>query len=176
MMGAGLNQQGPIAMAKKQHGSTLIEVLIALLVLSFGMMGMAGVQSVSLRGNQAAYFRTQATSLSMDIVERMRANLTAVGAGDYNNVSGGETASCFTAAGCTSAQMAAQDINDWLAQVTALLPGGTAVVCLDSGGDDGTAAAVACDNTGAIYAIKIWWDDNRDGTANERYVTTFQPL
>lgn len=88
MMGAGLNQQGPIAMAKKQHGSTLIEVLIALLVLSFGMMGMAGVQSVSLRGNQAAYFRTQATSLSMDIVERMRANLTAVGAGDYNNVSG----------------------------------------------------------------------------------------
>jgi type IV pilus assembly protein PilV len=176
MMGAGLNQQGPIAMAKKQHGSTLIEVLIALLVLSFGMMGMAGVQSVSLRGNQAAYFRTQATSLSMDIVERMRANLTAVGAGDYNNVSGGETTSCFTAAGCTSAQMAAQDINDWLAQVTALLPGGTTVVCLDSGGDDGTAAAFACDNTGAIYAIKIWWDDNRDGTANERYVTTFQPL
>ena len=176
MMGAGLNQQGPITMAKKQHGSTLIEVLIALLVLSFGMMGMAGVQSVSLRGNQAAYFRTQATSLSMDIVERMRANITGVGAGNYNNASGGETASCFTVAGCTSAQMAAQDINDWLVQVAELLPGGTAVVCLDSGGDDGTAAAFACDNTGAIYAIKIWWDDNRDGTANERYVTTFQPL
>ena len=176
MMDASLNKHRPIAMAKKQRGSTLIEVLIALLVLSFGMMGMAGVQSVSLRGNQAAYFRTQATSLSMDIVERMRANLTGVGAGAYNNVAGSATASCYTTAGCTSTQMADQDINDWLAQVTALLPGGTAVVCLDSGGDDGTAAAFACDNTGAIYAIKIWWDDNRDGTANERYVTTFQPL
>lgn len=176
MMDASLNKHRPIAMARKQRGSTLIEVLIALLVLSFGMMGMAGVQSVSLRGNQAAYFRTQATSLSMDIVERMRANLTGVGAGAYNNVAGSATASCFTTAGCTSTQMADQDINDWLAQVTVLLPGGTAVVCLDSGGDDGTAAAFACDNTGAIYAIKIWWDDNRDGTANERYVTTFQPL
>lgn len=176
MMDASLNKHRPIAMARKQRGSTLIEVLIALLVLSFGMMGMAGVQSVSLRGNQAAYFRTQATSLSMDIVERMRANITGVGAGAYNNVAGSATASCYTTAGCTSTQMADQDINDWLAQVTALLPGGTAVVCLDSGGDDGTAAAFACDNTGAIYAIKIWWDDNRDGTANERYVTTFQPL
>ena len=176
MMSAGLHRQGLNAMAKKQQGSTLIEVLIALLVLSFGMMGMAGVQSVSLRGNQAAYFRTQATTLSMDIVERMRANLTGVGAGAYNNVTGAATASCFTTAGCTSTQMAAQDMSDWLAQVTALLPEGTAVVCLDSGGDDGTAAAFACDNTGAIYAIKIWWDDNRDGTANERYVTTFQPL
>lgn len=176
MMDASLNKHRPIAMARKQRGSTLIEVLIALLVLSFGMMGMAGVQSVSLRGNQAAYFRTQATSLSMDIIERMRANLTGVGAGAYNNVAGSATASCFTTAGCTNTQMADQDINDWLAQVTALLPGGTAVVCLDSGGDDGTAAAFACDNTGATYAIKIWWDDNRDGTANERYVTTFQPL
>jgi type IV pilus assembly protein PilV len=176
MINAGTNKQALIAMGKKLHGSSLIEVLIALLVLSFGMMGMAGVQSVSLRGNQAAYFRTQATSLSMDIAERMRANLTGVRAAAYNNVAGAATASCFTIVSCTSAQMAAQDINDWGAQVNALLPGGTAVVCLDSGGDDGTAAAFACDNIGAIYAIKIWWDDNRDGVASERYVTTFQPL
>ena len=175
MMDASLNKHRLIAMARKQRGSTLIEVLIALLVLSFGMMGMAGVQSVSLRGNQAAYFRTQATSLSMDIVERMRANITGVGAGAYNNVAGSATASCYTTAGCTSTQMADQDINDWLAQVTALLPGGTAVVCLDSGGDDGTAAAFACYNTGSIYAIKIWWGDNRDGAANARSVTTCPP-
>jgi type IV pilus assembly protein PilV len=54
MINAGTNKQALIAMGKKLHGSSLIEVLIALLVLSFGMMGMAGVQSVSLRGNQAA--------------------------------------------------------------------------------------------------------------------------
>ena len=50
MINAGTNKQALIAMGKKLHGSSLIEVLIALLVLSFGMMGMAGVQSASLRG------------------------------------------------------------------------------------------------------------------------------
>lgn len=161
---------------RKQRGTTLMEVLIAMLVLSFGMMGMAGVQAVSLRGNQTAYYRTQATTLTTDIVERMRANVVGVEGGAYNDVAGAATASCFTAAGCTSVQMAAQDVLDWEAQITALLPSATAVVCIDSTGADGTAAANACDDTGNIYAIKIWWDDDRDGTAELRYVTAFQPL
>ena len=160
----------------RQSGTTLMEVLVSLLVLSFGMLGMAGVQGVSLRGNQAAYYRTMATNFSGDIVERMRANLAAVDAGSYDNVAGGATASCFTVAGCTGAQMAAQDVLDWTTSVAAALPLGTAVVCLDSTPTDGTAAANACDGAGNIYAIKLWWDDDRDGTADQVYRTTFQPL
>ena len=159
----------------QQTGTNLMEVLVALLVLSFGMLGMAGVQGVSLRGNQSAYYRTQATTLTMDIVERMRANLTGVGAGSYNDVTGAATASCFTTAGCSNAQMAAQDINDWSATVVTALPSGASAVCLDSTPSDGTPAANLCDGAGSIYAIKIWWDDNRDGTASELYLTTFQP-
>ncbi len=159
-----------------QAGSTLMEVLVALLVLSFGMLGMAGVQGVSLRGNQSAYYRTMATTLTADIMERMRANMTAVDNANYDNVSGAATASCFTVAGCTSAQMAAQDVFDWSAAVTAALPGGTAVVCLDSTPGDGTAAAPACTSAGRVYAIKIWWDDDRDGTSDQLLTTTFQPL
>lgn len=105
--------------SKRQAGSTLIEVLISLLVLSGGMMGMAGLQTVSLQANQNAFFRTQATTFTLDIVERMRTNLTAVQNGDYNDVVGAATASCFTVAGCTSAQMAAQDVLDWEATVAA---------------------------------------------------------
>lgn len=157
-------------------GTSLIEVLVSLLVLSGGLMGMAGVQAVSLRNNQAAYYRTQATTLTLDIIERMHANKTGVDNGNYDNVAGGATAACFTAAGCTAAQMAAQDILDWTAQVNAALPGGDAVVCLDSTGDDGTTAAPACDGLGNVYAVKLWWDDDRDGNANARYVTTTQPL
>lgn len=159
-----------------QMGSTLMEVLISLLVLSFGLLGMAGMQSVSLRNNQAAFYRTQATTLTADMIERMRANKTGVAQGNYDNVAGAATANCFAAAGCTSAEMAGQDVLDWSAMVAAALPGGASVVCLDSSGDDGTAAANQCDGAGSVYAIKIWWDDNRDGVAEQRYVTTWQPL
>lgn len=158
-----------------QMGSSLIEVLVSLLVISGGLLGMAGVHSVSMRNNQAAYYRTQATTLTADMVERMRANKTAVENGGYDDVAGAATAACFTAAGCTPAQMAAQDVLDWSAQVTAALPGADSVVCIDSSGNDGTTAAQACDGAGRIYAIKIWWDDDRDGTAEMRYVTTWQP-
>lgn len=160
---------------KPQSGTTLMEVLVSLLVLSGGMLGMASVQTVSLKNNQAAYYRTQATSLSLDMVERMRANITAVQNEDYDDATGAATASCFTAAGCNSTQMALQDILDWSAQVAAALPGGDSVVCIDSTGGDGTTLANACDGAGRVYAIKIWWDDNRDGTAGQRYVTTMQP-
>lgn len=159
-----------------QMGTTLIEVLVSLLVLSGGMLTMAGMQSVSLQNNQSSYYRTQATTLTIDMVERMRANLAGVDDGGYNNVAGVADADCFTTDGCTDVEMAAQDILTWETQVAAALPGGDSVVCLDSTPSDGTTGAMACDNTGSIYAIKIWWDDDRDGTANRRYVTTFQPL
>ena len=159
-----------------QMGSTLMEVLISLLVLAFGLLGMAGMQSVSLRNNQAAFYRTQATTLTADMIERMRANKTGVAQGDYDDVAGAATAACFTAAGCTSTQMAAQDVLDWSALVAGALPGGDSVVCIDSTGDDGTTAVNACDGAGNLYAVKIWWDDNRDGVAEQRYVTAWQPL
>ena len=165
-----------ISRVKLQAGTTLVEVLVSLIVLSGGMLGIAGVHSVSLRANQAAYYRTLATTLTQDIVERMRANTSGVDFGDYDNVAGAATASCFTSVGCNRTQLAAQDILDWTAQVAAAFPLGAAVVCIDSTMPDGTAAAFACDGVGSIYAIKIFWDDNRDGTADQAYTTTFQPL
>ena len=161
--------------SSRHRGSTLIEVLVSLLILSMGLLSMGGLQTVSLKNNQSAYYRTQATMFANDIADRMRANMAAVTAGNYNNVAGANTASCFTAAGCTPGQMAAQDILDWETQVAAALPGGDSVVCLDSSQEDGTPASVACSGTGSVYAIKIWWDDNRDGTAEQRYVLSFQP-
>ncbi len=171
-----LRQHNSNGVLSFQLGSTLIEVLVSLLVLSFGMLGMAGVQAVSLRGNQASYFRTIATTLSVDMVERMRANIVGVADGDYDDATGAATANCFTAIGCSSAQMARQDILDWSATAAAALPLGASVVCLDSTPTDGTAAANACDGAGSIYAIKLWWDDDRNGTADQAFRTTFQPL
>ena len=59
---------------KKQQGFTLLEVLIALLVLSIGLLGLAALQTTGLRSNEMASMRTTSTMLAYDISERMRAN------------------------------------------------------------------------------------------------------
>lgn len=159
-----------------EFGTTLMEVLVSLLVLSFGLLGIAGVQSVSLRNNQSAYYRTQATMLTSEAIERMRGNKVGVDNGEYDNVAGAATAACFTTAGCSPAEMADQDVLDWSASVAAALPGGVGVICLDSSGNDGTATAPACDGAGTIYAVKIFWDDNRDGNANQVLRTMWRPI
>src|SRR5664280_455779 len=58
----------------KNSGFTLLEVLIAMLVLAVGLLGLAGLQATSLRNNQSAYNRSQATQLAYDLADRMRNN------------------------------------------------------------------------------------------------------
>jgi len=154
-------------------GFTLIEVLIAVLVLAVGLLGMAGLQVTGLRNNQSAYYRSQATQLAYDMADRMRANPVGLNNGNYNNQASTND-NCVTNA-CSASQMAGYDLAQWASDLAAQLPGGVGVVCVDNTPSDGTAAAPACDNTGAAYAIKVWWDDNRAGAANQRFVTSFRP-
>lgn len=158
-----------------QKGSSLLEVLVSLVVLAGGLLSMAGLQTVSLKNSQTAYARTQSTMFANDMAERMRANLVGLDAGNYNNIAGAQTANCFAAAGCTGLQMAQQDIFDWQVAIAASLPAGASAVCRDATQQDGLPGAIACDGNGTVYAIKIWWDDDRDGVAEQRYVLSFQP-
>ena len=64
----------PPSPSADQRGATLIEVLVAMLVLSIGLLGLAGMQMTALKSNQSAYYRSQATVLAYDIIDRMRAN------------------------------------------------------------------------------------------------------
>jgi len=61
----------------ESRGLTLVEILIALLILSVGLLGLAGLQTMSLKFNTSAYYRTQATQLAYDFADRMRANRQA---------------------------------------------------------------------------------------------------
>lgn len=159
----------------KQSGSSLIEVLVSMLILGVGILGISAMQASTLKTNQNSYMRTQAVFHSLDIVERLLSNIAGAQAGNYNDPAPVFTGACQTGAGCSAAQMASNDVALWEASVAANLPLGGAVICLDSIPDDGTPAAPACNGLGTVYAVKIWWDDNRDGTANQRYVMTFQP-
>lgn len=159
----------------RQSGVSLIEVLIAMLILSIGLLGMVGLQTTSLRNTQNAYLRTQATIFAEDMADRMRANSQGVGSGGYTAASGTLSSACLTATGCSAGAMARHDLADWQAALANALPSGSGRVCTDSTPDDGTVAAPACDGSGDQLAIKVWWDGDRDGTAGQRFVMSFHP-
>ncbi len=162
---------------RQQHGFTLFEVLIAIVILSIGLLGLAGLQATSLRNNQDALMRSQEALLAYDMIDRMRANMPAVTAGDYHLPTATQDTDCTTTTGCTPAEMADHDYFEWNTAIQAALPGGEGVVCVDSTPQDGTGtASPACDNTGNLFAIKLWWDGDRDAaTADQRFTTSFQP-
>lgn len=145
----------------KDSGFTLIEVLIATLVLAVGLLGLAGLQVTSIRNNLSAYNRSQATQLAYDMADRMRANKNASVDPATGNVIAGSVyltmalasavaqANCTTVTGCSGAQMAQNDLFQWNAALIGTLPSGT-----------GTITVVAATR---IFTITINWDDNRDG-------------
>jgi type IV pilus assembly protein PilV len=108
------------------RGFTLVEVMVALVVLSVGLLGIAGLYVITLRSSGGAIYRMQAVNLANDLADRIRANRRAnvayAGAAANNN--------CYGAAAvnCTAAQMAANDLFVWNAQVAAILPQGTSAV------------------------------------------------
>ncbi|MEI2743118.1 MAG: type IV pilus modification protein PilV [Candidatus Competibacter sp.] len=165
-------------MGESAAGFTLLEVLVAVMVLSIGLLGLASLQVNGLRFNHSAYMRTQATLLAEEIADRMRANRLGFSANNYNNPTVVEVTACETVAGCTPAQMAQNDLFRWQQSLANLLPSGQGVVCLDTVTTppaaaelNSTPAAPSCDG-GGTYAIKIWWDDNRDGVVEQRFVVT----
>ncbi|CAK0737766.1 type IV pilus assembly protein PilV [Gammaproteobacteria bacterium] len=70
---------------KRPDGFTLVEVLVAMAVLSVGLLGLASLQIVALRANSSALYRTQANNLTYLIIDSMRVNrqaaLTSSGGG-----------------------------------------------------------------------------------------------
>ena len=124
----------------RQRGFTLIEVLIAALVLSIGLLGLAGLQSVSLKMNQGSYLRTQATNLAYEITDVMRANSSnrAAYLGDFSNVT------CDLEYVRTGA-IAAADIAEWRNRLACLLPTGRGSIT----------------QTGTLVRITVTWDESR---------------
>lgn len=164
-------------MIEKQAGFTLLEVLVAIVVLSLGLLGLAGLQAASLRNNQAAYYRGIATQQTYDMADRIRANLAGVRAFNYNNIAPGVPAAdpgCFTlVGGCTAATMALTDSFQWNTVNAALLPGGSGtVVCAD-----GPAAAGCTAATGNwLFNITVSWTERTQaGNVVQSFVTRVAP-
>jgi type IV pilus assembly protein PilV len=133
-----------------QQGFTLLEVLIAMVVLSIGLLGLAGLQANSLKNNTSAYQRSQASIFAYEMLDRIRANHTGLVDGEYDDLMSGTTSDpgCITT-GCTVAQMAQYDAYLWKTQLADTLPSGQGTV-LGSG-------------DGSVFTITVMWDDERSG-------------
>ncbi len=134
------------------RGFTLLEVLVALLVLGIGLLGLAGLQIQGLRFNHDAYVRSQATFLAYDLLERMRLNRDQAAA----YVGGDPGGVC----GAPGNAIALDDRICWHAAVVQTLPGGAA-----------TVAAGANDQ----YTVTITWLDRAAGNNRTQSWTAVVP-
>lgn len=101
---------------KNQIGVSLIEVLVALLITSVGLLGLAALQARSLQFNHGAYLRSQANILAYDMADRMRLNKDVARAGGYNLA--------MDASKPSAGSLVNTDKNQWLTLIESVLPAG----------------------------------------------------
>ena len=141
----------------RNGGFTLLEVLVALVVLSIGLLGLSGLQTTGLRNNYSAFQRSQATLVTTDIIDRMRANRSAASGGDYNIAYNG-TPIHVSCSSCSKTQVAQRDVELWREYVERL-PSGEGQVAVTAGG---------------IAEVKVRWADTRDVNNKLEVVTRSQ--
>ena len=177
--------------SRPQSGFTLLEVLVSLVVVSFGLLGIAGMHVAALRDTSGSHVRTIAAQQADDIADRMRANWAAEADGSYNTGLPPMVDPGFDCAGsaanCTPDGLAQADLYQWNQRNSLLLPNGYGVVCRTSTPDVGEPPPFlggngnpGCDNAvNSPYVIKIWWDDRRLDANNKRFrlvAVSFKPF
>lgn len=135
-----------------QAGTSLIEALVAMVVLSLGLLGLAGLQLNAMKTSQGAHLRAQAAEHAYDMIDRMRA--------DRDNARSGKYKVLLTASAPNGDTLAAKEVASWLALVASTLPAGD--------------ASIAMPDTQTV-TITIQWNDTRSGGGTtEQYVLQSQ--
>ncbi len=161
-MSRGLNRR--FRLARASRGFSLIEALVALVVLSVGLLGIAALYVTSVSSGRTATLRTHAVMLAADLADRIRANrLAGLAYDDATSGAGAFTAACQPGGagggGCPPATMANEDKAEWLALVAARLPGAVPTVTVVG----------PLPNT---YTITLAWVE--PGIGNQGYTLSFQ--
>ena len=149
-------------MPGQQRGFSLVEGLVALLVLSVGLLGLAQLHTKGLRYMQNAKSVGLASNLAMDMAERIRANSIGAADGEYDNVTGTETDPGCSA--CAPAQRAQKDAFEWNRAI-------------DSALGNNAVGTVTVDANG-IYTVTVTWTETVDADlnrGNQTFALAFQP-
>jgi type IV pilus assembly protein PilV len=142
----------------RERGFSLLEVLIALLVLSVGLLGIAGLQTLSLQFNHQSYERTQATVLISEMFEKISTNPEAARTGTFDNIADSATSASYTGYGtcptaCSVAELATYDIFRWKRAIEdpRILAQGTGEILV---------VPDPADPASRVYDITVRWVEN----------------
>jgi len=171
----------------RQRGVSLIEVMMAVLIFSVGLIGLASLMVMSTRSNHAAYLRTQVTFLASNMADRMSANPEAVWRESYDSNAypvAAATVGCGSGAACTPAELAVHDQQLWSSQLRTFLPNPKATIdCggLTSAGYDPTSQLALRPPYGGSCKMTIQWSERGAGDKDHRdnvtqtFAWEFQP-
>jgi len=175
---------------RAQRGVSLVEVLMAVLIFSIGLIGLAGLLVMSTRSNQTAFVRTQLTFLASSMADRMRANPVGIWNKSYDAAYPvtGTVPTCNKTAACSPADVALRDKIIWSTQLAAFLPGlGASKIACDtsSAGYDPTAQFNMRPPYGGRCTMTITYaerglsasgsDDNTDSSSLQSFTWVFEP-
>ena len=135
----------------QSRGFSMIEVLITMVILSIGLLGVAGMQVAGLQSNRSAYFRSQATIIAYDMIDRMRTNVDGVTSNLYDALDSANPPStpptCInTTSGCSAASLADNDLQEWVDDHLSMLPAGSGSVT----------------RNGNIFTVVVNWVESTD--------------
>ena len=156
------------AVRPPESGFTLIEVLVAILVLSLGVLGGVGMLTAAMQANREAKLQSVAVNLGRELGELMRANKaiavqTSSSQNPYLFDYTATTSTSFSARSCmssscdTGSAIATADVAEWQVKLADQLPGARAVVCYDSTPYSSGVAQWGCSNSGSTAVVKIGW-------------------
>ena len=153
---------------RSQTGVTLIEVMIAVFVLSVGLLGHSKIQALGVRASTDANLRTQATYLLSEMMERLRANRPAADSNyyaaiDYASIDCSDApakicseGSAGSAVECNSSEIADEDAIHWFCDVQRTMPNGNVEISVAA----------------SIYSVQVSWDGlDEDGDTQSRSVS-----
>lgn len=137
----------------KEKGVTLIEVLVTVVIMSIGLLGLAGMHFHGLKNNQSSYFRSQATILAYTILDSMRANKTSALNEEYD--------ASLTDTVTSGGTVAKSDLVDWRNKLQSALPAGT--------------GSIDCTKATAVCKVVVQWDDSvGENGSTEQFLVTSQ--
>lgn len=163
----------------KQPGFSLLEILVSIVILSFGILGAVGLQAASLQATRESRLQSTGVRFADEMAELIRANHqialkmdaaenpylidASASSHSYADIECGLPDS--SSAVCTDSEIGERDLQDWLNRMSTELSGFRTVICFDNAPYDTSGLPHwECTNTGNSLAIKIGW--TRSNTLN----------
>jgi type IV pilus assembly protein PilV len=149
----------------RSSGMTFTEILFSILILAVGILGVSGLQALSLQQNRSAHFRADALQLGNDILDRIRANPSSTYAPITLVAEPDADKNCVNVE-CNPVEMAEYDIAQWKCSLNSDDDVGDPFTLCQSYGIRGSIpkGAGSITLTDEVYEVTVQWEDDRKGT------------